>query len=78
MISGGSSMISMPTFDALLDAISKLSPDEQDDLVNVIRRRLAALRRQEIIAEVLQAEAELHQAGTTPRPANEVMRDITS
>jgi len=71
-------MISMPTFDALLDAISKLSPDEQDDLVNVIRRRLAALRRQEIIAEVLQAEAELHQAGTTPRPANEVMRDITS
>ena len=71
-------MISVPTFDALLEAIAKLPPDEQDDLVNVIRRRLAAMRRQEIIAEVLQAEAELHQAGSAPRSADDVMRDITS
>ncbi|NBT36186.1 MAG: hypothetical protein EBT03_11760 [Betaproteobacteria bacterium] len=71
-------MISVPTFDALLEAIAKLPPDEQDDLVNVIRRRLAAMRRQEIIAEVLEAEAELHQGGSGPRSAGDVMRDITS
>jgi hypothetical protein len=59
-------------------AIAKLPPDEQDDLVNVIRRRLAAMRRQEIVAEVLQAEAELHQSGSAPRSANDVMGGITS
>lgn len=71
-------MIRQLTFQEILESIAKLHPDEQDDLVNVIRRRLAAMRRQEIIAEVLQAEAELHQAGSAPRSADDVMRDITS
>jgi hypothetical protein len=71
-------MISIPSFDQLLDAISQLPPEEQADLVDVVRRRLSELRRREIVAEVLEAERELQQAPGEPRAARDVIRDITS
>ncbi|MFM8435715.1 MAG: hypothetical protein ACKOBP_10320 [Planctomycetia bacterium] len=71
-------MISIPSFDQLLDAISQLPPEEQADLVDVVRRRLSELRRREIIAEVLEAEGELQRGSSGPRAACDVIRDITS
>lgn len=71
-------MISIPSFDQLLDAISQLPPEEQADLVDVVRRRLSELRRREIVAEVLEAERELQRGSSKPRAARDVIRDITS
>lgn len=70
-------MISIPSFDQLLDAISQLPPEEQADLVDVVRRRLSELRRREIVAEVLEAERELQQGPGEPHAARDVIRDIT-
>jgi DNA polymerase III delta subunit len=71
-------MISIPSFDQLLDAISQLPPEEQADLVDVVRRRLSELRRREIVAEVLEAERELQRGSSEPRAARDVIRDIAS
>lgn len=71
-------MISSPTFDAILESIAQLPPDEQEDLVDVVRRRLAALRREQLIAEVRQAETEAREAGIKPGSTDDVMRDIVS
>lgn len=71
-------MISIPSFDELLDAISQLSLEEQTDLVDVMQRRLAELQRKEIVAEVREAESELQTQGAMPRSARDVIRDIVS
>ena len=71
-------MISIPSFDAILEAISHLPPDEQSDLIDVVRRRLAQLRRNEILADVRDAEAELSKGEPTNTTATDVIREITS
>ena len=70
-------MIPIASFDQLIEAISQLPPEEQADLVDVVRRRLSELRRREIVAEVLEAERELQQGPGEPRAASDVIRDIT-
>lgn len=71
-------MISIPTFNAILEAIDQLSPDEQAELIDVVRRRINALRRSQIFAEVREAEDELHASPAAPRTAGDVMNDIVS
>lgn len=71
-------MISIPSFDALLEAIAQLHPDDQSELIDVVRRRLVELRRQEIVADVRDADAELANGVPTPSTAAEVMREIRS
>ena len=69
-------MISIPSFDALLEAISQLPPDEQSDLIEVVRRRLIELRRQEIVADVREADAELAAGAPTATTVADLIRDI--
>jgi hypothetical protein len=71
-------MISIPSFDALLEAISQLPPDEQSDLIDVVRRRLLELRRQEIVADVRDGEAEIAQGKPTVTTAADMLREIRS
>ena len=71
-------MISIPSFDALLEAISQLPPDEQSDLIDVVRRRLLELRRQEIVADVREADAELAQGKPKATTAADLLREIQS
>ncbi|MEI8229366.1 MAG: hypothetical protein WCH77_14045, partial [Planctomycetota bacterium] len=71
-------MISIPSFDALLTAICQLPPDEQSDLIDVVRRRLLEQRRQEIIADVREAETEIAEGKSSATTAAEVIREITS
>lgn len=73
----GMPMISIPTFDALLDAISQLPPEQQAELVDVVRMRLAALRRQQLIADVREAEADLASGKGSRTTARDLMGDLT-
>ena len=76
LIHKGFQMISIPSFDALLEAIAQLPPDEQADLIEVVRRRLIELRRQEIIADVREADAELAAGAPTSTTATDLIREI--
>lgn len=57
-------MLDAVTFDEILDAVEHLPEEQQADLVDVIRHRLAERGRQRILADVRDARAE-HAAGKT-------------
>jgi hypothetical protein len=66
------------TFDALLDAIETLPVDQQADLVELVKRRLAERGRARVLADVREGLAE-HAAGKTrPLSVEELMREIES
>jgi len=66
------------TFDELLDAIELLPSEQQADLVDVVRHRLAERGRKQIIADAQQAKAE-HGAGKTRAASvDDIMREIES
>jgi predicted nucleic acid-binding protein len=52
------------SFDEVMDAVEQLPVDEQAELVDVIRRRLAERGRLQVIADAAAARAE-HAAGKT-------------
>jgi hypothetical protein len=71
-------MISIPSFDSLLDAIDQLPPEQQAELVEVVRKRLAVLRRQDLIADVHAAESDLAAGKGERTTARDLMRDLMS
>lgn len=71
-------MPSAARFDEVLEAVDRLSPDEQADLVDVIRQRLAEQGRQRIIEDVTQGRADFEQGRVTTGSVDDLMREITS
>jgi len=62
----------------MLDAIEHLPEEQQADLLDVVRRRLAERGRQRIIADAREARAE-HAAGKArAMSVEDLMRDIES
>lgn len=57
-------MLDAVTFDQVLDAVEHLPEEQQADLVEVLRHRIAERGRQRIIADARDARAE-HAAGKT-------------
>lgn len=57
-------MADATTFDEVLDAIEHLPEQQQADLIDVVRRRLAERGRARIVADAHEARAE-HAAGQT-------------
>jgi adenylate kinase len=66
------------TFDEVLDAIEHLPIEQQADLVDVVRRRLAERGRQQIIADAHEARAEFAAGKTRPTSIDDLMREIES
>ena len=66
------------TFDEILDAVEHLPPDQQADLLQVIQRRLAEHRRQDIVQDVRDGRAEFDSGGTKPSGVDDIMREIDS
>ncbi len=64
------------TFDEVLDAIEHLPIDQQADLVDVVRRRLAERGRQQIVADAREARAEFAAGKTRARSIDGLMREI--
>ncbi len=71
-------MSTVNSFDKVLDAIEHLPADQQAELIDVMRRRLAERGRQQIADDAREARAE-HAAGKTQAVSvDELMREIES
>jgi hypothetical protein len=66
------------TFDAVLDAIESLPADEQAELLEVARRRLAERGRSRVIKDVGEGEAHFRDGTIAPASVDEIMREIES
>jgi hypothetical protein len=66
------------TFDEVLEAIEHLPIDEQADLLEVVRRRLAEKGRRRVIEDVNEARAQFSNGTAKPASVDEIMREIES
>jgi hypothetical protein len=66
------------TFDDLLDAVERLSPEEQADLVAVVQRRLNDLGRRRILDDARDAEEQFRTGQAPPSSVEDLMREIES
>lgn len=71
-------MSAKPTFDEILDAVELLPSEAQAELADIIRRRLAAQRRQEVLDDARQAEKEFLEGKTRPASVDDLMSEIDS
>jgi len=65
-------------FDDVLEAIEQLPADEQADLVEVVRRRLAERGRQRVVDDVREARSEFHRGAAKSASVDDLMREIES
>jgi hypothetical protein len=65
-------------FREVLEAIDALPLDEQQELVDVVRRRAIDRRRHALAREIAGAEAEHESGGCEPKTPEELMREILS
>ena len=64
------------TFAELIDAIDELSQDEQQELIDIVRKRLAEARRRRLAADISEARKEYASGqGRTVTP-QELVREI--
>ncbi|MDJ0689274.1 MAG: hypothetical protein QNJ41_12265 [Xenococcaceae cyanobacterium MO_188.B32] len=54
-------MVQTSHFNQILEMIDRLSLDEQEDLINIVRQRQIERRREEIAANIAQAHQEYQQ-----------------
>ena len=66
------------SFDEILDAIEKLSEDEQAELLEVARRRLAERGRERIAQDAREAREEYASGKAEQRSVTRLMRELTS
>jgi hypothetical protein len=64
--------------DQILDAIASLSLDEQEMLIDILKKRHIEQKRQRIVREVREAQRE-HKKGLTKRgTVEDLMKDLKS
>lgn len=69
--------MSMPTtYGEVLDAINQLPDDQQSQLIETVRNRLAMRRRERLLADVREAREESARGLTRPMTVDEIMREI--
>ncbi len=66
------------TFDQALDAVEKLTLDEQAALTDIVRKRIAEGRRQQILEDIQESRRELAEGKARPATVDEIMREILS
>ena len=66
----------MTTFADVLESVEQLSLEEQEDLMDILRHRLAEKRRAELVAEVQLARDEAKTGWLKAATPDEIMRMI--
>lgn len=69
-------MSTAPNFADVVESVDRLSPDEQEALVEIIHHRIAERRRERLVAEVQEARAEYGRGEARPAGAADVMDEI--
>jgi hypothetical protein len=65
-----------PSFGEVLEAADRLSPDEQEELIAILHRRLAQAARQRLVAEVREARQEFAEGRCVPATPDDLMRQV--
>ena len=68
----------MITFEDALDVVSQLSMEQQEELIDIIKRRNAEVRRRQILEECREGLAEYRSGTLKPQTAEEVIADLRS
>jgi len=63
-------------FGEVLEAADHLSPDEQEELIDILHRRLAQAARQRLATEIQEARQEFSQGRCLAVTPDELMREI--
>jgi hypothetical protein len=63
-------------FGEVLEAADHLSPEEQEELIAILRRRLARAARERLTAEIQEARQEFAEGRCLPATSDELMREI--
>lgn len=66
------------SFQDALDTVEQLSPDDQAELIEIVRRRLVERNRQRLADEVREARAEYAAGGARPVSADDLLGEILS
>lgn len=65
-------------FSEVVEAVDRLSIDEQEAIVDILRHRLAERGRKRVVAEVEEARREFVEGGCRPVTPDELMDEILS
>ncbi len=68
----------MITFESALDAVSQLSLDQQEILIDILRKRNAEVRRRQILEECHEGLTEYHSGVLKVQTAEEAIVDLRS
>ena len=63
-------------FGEVLEAADHLSPEEQEELIGILHRRLIQASRQRLVAEIKEARLEFAEGRCLPTTPGELMREI--
>jgi hypothetical protein len=63
-------------FGEVLEAADRLSPEEQEELIAILHRRLAQAARQRLAAEIQEARQEFAEGRCSLATPDELMREI--
>lgn len=66
----------MERFADIVDAVNELPPDDQFALAQILKQRIAARQRSEIVTEVADAREEYQVDELKPRSASSIMGEI--
>ncbi len=69
-------MTPQATFDHILDLIDTLSPDEQEDLINIVRHRQIEQRRDEIAENIRKSRQEYQQGQVFRGTVDELLSEL--
>ncbi len=69
-------MANVLPFGEVLEAADHLSPDEQEELIGILHRRLAHARRQRLAAEIEESRKEFAAGHCSPVTPSELMREV--
>jgi ribosomal protein S4 len=71
-------MSSLMRFDEVLEAIDKLPPEDQDNLIAILERRRIAQRRAMLAKDVQEARQEFQGGSCEPKTPKDLMAEILS
>jgi hypothetical protein len=76
--SGEKNMKKTLSFAEVLEAADKLSPDEQQTIIDILYRRMIYYRRKELVKEVHEAQQEYQEGRCRPATSEEILKELLS
>ena len=71
-------MLKTSSFQEAIETVEKLSLDEQEMLINILKNRLREQKRVQLVKDIKDAEQEFSQGKCKPVTPDEIMEEILS